>query len=235
MRNPEERAHVRRLETMPNLQYKIIRSKRKSLSLTVDRNGEVLVRAPLRVPNSAIDRFVEEKKAWIARTRRRIAEFDASHPPMSISEGGNLMFMGRYYGVVRTDSVDIAISGNTIRIPRHYDGSKVVAWMKAEASHVIGERVSHYAAVTKLTPLSIRLTNARTRWGSCGGAGGVNFTWRLILCPLPVIDYVVVHELCHLVHRNHGRHFWESVENILPQYKEAENWLKDNGKLIRMI
>ena len=220
---------------MPDPQYRILRSKRKSLSITVDRNGEVLVRAPLRMPNSVIDRFVRERSAWITRAKKKIEEFDESHPPMSISEGGNLMFMGEGYSVVRTDSGDIAISGKTINIPRHYDGAKVIAWMKAEASRIIRARVSHYAAVTKLTPHSVRLTNARTRWGSCGVTGGVNFTWRLILCPLPVIDYVVVHELCHLVHRNHGRRFWESVENILPRYREAERWLKDNAKLIHMI
>ena len=195
----------------------------------------MIVRAPLRMTDSVIGQFVREKSNWIAKAKKKVEEYDASHPPMSISEGGQLMYMGEEYGVVRSNAADIAISGKIISIPRCYDMSQVTAWMKAEASHIIRERVYHYASVTKLAPKSIRLTNARTRWGSCGGGGSLNFTWRLVMCPLSVIDYVVVHELCHIVHRNHGRLFWESVEKILPRYREAERWLKDNAKLIQMM
>ena len=102
---------------------------------------------------------------------------------------------------------------------------------KKEALVKIRERCALYAAITGYKPASVKITSAEKRWGSCGPKGTVNFSWRLILKPLPIIDYVVVHELVHLAERNHSRRFWDKVGAILPDYKLRRRWLKENGGL----
>ena len=100
------------------------------------------------------------------------------------------------------------------------------------AQQRIPERVKYYSELAGLQPRSVRISKAKKRWGSCGSKGTLNFAWRLVLAPLEVIDYVVVHELVHLVERNHGRKFWKKVSEIIPGYKVYRKWLRKNGSLI---
>ena len=110
--------------------------------------------------------------------------------------------------------------------------SHFVNWYKGQARTVLTERVAYFARNHKFKPLKLRISSARTRWGSCSAKGTLSFTWRIVMAPVEVIDYVVVHELCHLNELNHSRAFWMQVETILPDYKQKRKWLKDNGKLL---
>lgn len=101
--------------------------------------------------------------------------------------------------------------------------------LRQRARQLITERVAIYAAQTGLQPRAIRINSAQTRWGSCSPNGNVNFTWRLSLAPLHVIDYVVVHELVHLQEKNHSAQFWQKVAAIMPEYRAAHKWLHQNG------
>ncbi|MEE8638122.1 MAG: M48 family metallopeptidase [Candidatus Margulisiibacteriota bacterium] len=105
------------------------------------------------------------------------------------------------------------------------------AWREL-ARNRIPERCKYFSDLTGLRPRSIRITEANKRWGSCGARGGLNFSWRLILAPPEVIDYVIVHELVHLVERNHSKHFWRRVAEVLPDYKIHRRWLKVKGYLL---
>lgn len=107
-----------------------------------------------------------------------------------------------------------------------------VRWYRAQALAVLRERVAHWSAQTGLLPSGLRITSARTRWGSCSSRGVLSFPWRLVMAPLPVIDYVVVHELVHLKEKNHARPFWQGVAGILPGYAIHTAWLKENGHLL---
>jgi hypothetical protein len=99
----------------------------------------------------------------------------------------------------------------------------------AAAGEMIAARVAHFQALLDVQPRTIRIKGQKRRWGSCSAKGGLNFNWRLILAPPEVLDYVVAHELCHLLHMNHSRRFWESVAGVLPDYKLRRNWLKEHG------
>lgn len=105
---------------------------------------------------------------------------------------------------------------------------------RAKALVYFNDRVKHYADMAGLTYKSVKVNNANTRWGSCGAQDSLNFTWRLILAPYRVIDYVVVHELMHIKQKNHSRKFWQEVENLIPDYKKDERWLKENGYLLNI-
>ena len=103
-------------------------------------------------------------------------------------------------------------------------------WYRRQARQVIGEHVELFAAKYSFQYGKIRISSARTRWGSCSPTGDLSFSWRLILNPLEVVDYVIIHELVHTVHHNHSKRFWKKVEKILPDYKEYNKWLRKHGQ-----
>jgi predicted metal-dependent hydrolase len=108
------------------------------------------------------------------------------------------------------------------------------AWYKQQARWVLAKRVEWFASRCKFTYTQVRISSAHTRWGSCSSRGTLSFTWRLVMAPLEVVDYVVVHELAHLRVKNHSPAFWKEVEAILPDYKARQKWLKTNGKLLTL-
>ena len=109
-----------------------------------------------------------------------------------------------------------------------------VEWYRKQARQVITVRVKYYADLLGLEVNKIRISNARKRWGSCSAKNNLSFTWRLILAPLEIIDYVVVHELMHIFEKNHSRRFWVRVEEYYPQYRKKRKWLKQNSHLLRV-
>ncbi len=111
-------------------------------------------------------------------------------------------------------------------------GAVFKAWYTQQAFQVISERVQWFAAQNGFDYGRVKITEARTRWGSCGRGGSLNFSWRLVMAPLPVIDYVVVHELVHLQEKNHSKAFWMKVKLLMPDYQRHINWLNANGYLL---
>lgn len=116
---------------------------------------------------------------------------------------------------------------------------KIEEWYLSQGKIIFPERAAHYdplvakaaesAGRPKIGPINrITIRNQKTRWGSCSGKGNLNFNWRLLMAPIEVLDYVVVHELCHLVYMNHSREFWQMVEQILPEAGQYRKWLKNN-------
>lgn len=103
------------------------------------------------------------------------------------------------------------------------------AWYRHEAARLFQERISFWSAATGLQPTGLGLSSAHTRWGSCGPTGKINLTWRLVMAPVPVVDYVVVHELAHLKVKNHSKTFWNLLQAYLPDYQQRRKWLNDNG------
>jgi predicted metal-dependent hydrolase len=108
----------------------------------------------------------------------------------------------------------------------------LAAWYKDQARLILPERTNYFAHQFGLKVRSIRITSARTRWGSCSRLNALSFTWRLVMAPLEIIDYIVVHELAHIAEKNHSRAFWSQVERMLPDYHYRRKWLKNNGRLL---
>ena len=161
------------------ISYQIIRSSRKTMSLEIKADGSVVVRAPLRLSEAKIQKFVEEKQEWILNVQK-LSALERQH-------------------------------------------------LQNKACVVIPRRVAYYAEKLGVSYGKITLRQQKTRWGSCAANGNLNFNWLLILAPPEVLDYVVVHELCHRREMNHSQAFWKEVEKILPDYRERQKWLKDNG------
>ncbi len=109
-----------------------------------------------------------------------------------------------------------------------------VGWYKKEALKIVQERINFYAAKCGVSFKGIRITSAEKRWGSCSGTNSINFSYRVVMAPIFVIDYIVVHELCHTLEHNHSKNFWNHVITVMPNYKEAKEWLKSNGYMLHI-
>ncbi len=177
---------------------RIIRSRRKTISIQIDESLRITVRAPLRMKEAAILTFIEERSEWIERHLEKMRE--------------------------RQEELQAE--------PEEQLTLKELRALAEDAVSYIPGRVSFYASKIGVNYGRITIRNQKSRWGSCSSEGNLNFNCLLMLTPPEVIDYVVVHELCHRLEMNHSRCFWAEVERILPDYKKRRKWLKDNGEKI---
>lgn len=220
---------------MQEIPYQVVRSNRKSVALVIDNEANLIVRAPALMSYTVIDEFVHKKRRWINEKQQQVAVFGEKHPPVVVETGESIILLGSNYAIIK-DAVDaVEVSGNELLVPENYDIEKLTAWLKEQALQILSERVVLYANVMGVTPGTIKLSEAKARWGSCSTKNNLNFAWRLIMCPLSVIDYVVVHELSHITYKNHSPAFWARVKTVLPGYKDCQEWLKTNTKLMEII
>jgi predicted metal-dependent hydrolase len=220
---------------MTDIQYKVVRSDRKSMVLVIDSEAKLIVRAPYLTKESEIADFIKKKKRWILEKQEQISAFNKKQNPVIIKKGANIQYLGNTYAIQFGSAAKIQISGTNIILPRGFTKKRMTAWFKREARKLIDERVDRYAKIMGARYASIRLSGARTRWGSCSGKNKLNFTWRLIMCPIAAIDYVIVHELSHITYKNHSPGFWALVKTAFPDFKEQKKWLKTNRYVMDII
>jgi predicted metal-dependent hydrolase len=217
---------------------KITRSARKTMSLEVTRDGKVIVRAPNSVSAKAIEKFVEKHFQWITRKKAIAADKLKKHVAKTFADGESYYFLGQTHKLKIVDDTDLIfrfdkafyLSRSQISNAR----SIMVSWYANQAKLIIAERVKYYSSITGIRRNWLTITNARTRWGSCSSKGNLCFSWRLIMAPIEIIDYVVVHELVHVEIKNHSKAFWKKVESIVPDYRARLKWLKENGAMLNL-
>ncbi len=212
--------------------YTLLRERRRSLLLTLDEGGKALVRAPLALPKTEIDRFVRSRARWLAKRQARLAQ----RPAHSYLDGEPFPFSGRTLCLRREAGARrVRLEGDALVVPEGDAAATralLTSWYKAQAKALFKERLAALSAQTGITPETLRLSDAKTRWGSCGAKGGVNLNWRLALAPPEILDYVIVHELCHLRERNHSAAFWALVTRFCPEWKERRRWLAEHGEAL---
>lgn len=216
----------------------IIRSKRKTLALVIGPDGSLTVRAPLRLPQSAIDAFVRDKSAWIRQkqTEARQKSDRCGRPPglsYRFEPGEEFLYLGKSYSLELVAHQKRAlVFDRTFKLKKEIQpqAAKVFeAWYKAQARNLFTCRLAELSDQTGLNYVSMRLSSARTRWGSCSSRGTISLNWKLIMAPPEVIDYVIIHELAHVQEKNHSKRYWALVEHLLPDYHPRRGWLKSNG------
>jgi predicted metal-dependent hydrolase len=212
--------------------HRIIRSKRKTVALLITPDAALTVHAPMRLPLDYIEDLVSKKSSWISRKISDVQSRPKAKPKEFV-DAEEFLYLGKTCRLKITD--DNAISqGEYLYFPKCMllnAAENLKNWYKKQARQTIEERALLYARGMRLEYKSIAITNAKKRMGSCSIKGGLNFSWRLIMAPLEIVDYVVVHELIHLEEKNHSRSFWNKVKAILPDYKEKESFLKHNYRL----
>lgn len=211
--------------------FKLIRSRRKTIALGVTADASLVVRAPMQTPVGYIERLVKRKMKWIQGAIARV-ESRPRALPREFIEGESFLYLGKSYKLSIEKNAPKNISfrnGFLLRsTEKKYARELIIGWYKKEAKKKIAERVEWCARRFGLSFKSIKITSAEKRWGSCSTTGNLNFSWRLIMAPTSVIDYVIIHELAHLEHKNHSKDFWNSIKIMYPNYEKAKNWLKQN-------
>ena len=215
---------------------KIIRSKRRTIALEVSRDATLIVRAPYRTPLDFIEKVVFKKRFWIKEKQEFVRDRCKKVIPKKFVSGEGFLYLGDMYKLEFVDVMNMPIVfDSSFKIAhKNYDIAKeiLITWYKAQAYQKISERVNWHSSLSSLKYNKIKLSDARKRWGSCSAKGNLNFSWRLIMAPLRVIDYVVVHELAHLEEKNHSKRFWNKIKIMLPDYEQYKDWLKENRYLL---
>jgi len=216
---------------------KIIRSRRRTVALEITPSATLIVRAPLRAPSAYIEEIIRQKHSWIVR------KFDEmKRRPLSsgheYTEGEIFLFLGREYPlhILPEDNMTIERSDKLYVSYKLLPDIKnhIKRWYRQEAHKEVQARCMWFSMKTGHVPTTIRITDARQRWGSCTHKGGLNFSWRLIQAPIDIVDYVVVHELVHICQPDHSRKFWNKVREILPDYERRRQWLRENERLLKI-
>jgi predicted metal-dependent hydrolase len=222
--------------------YRIRRSDRaRRARILVDGDGiEVVV--PQRFPLRNVEPFVEEKRAWIERTLKRMRETEAELPPARLADGGEVPYLGERLGLAvrverRRVREHVARRGDALHVALPPDTrvrDALERWYRRRAREEMGPRLDAACARWGSAYTKLQIRGQRTRWASCSSSGAMSFNWRLLLAPSPVLDYVIEHEVVHLDVLDHSQRFWILLSERVPDWREQERWLRRHGHALRL-
>ena len=216
--------------------HKIIKSKRRTLSLSINENAELIVRAPNQISNKRIEEFIIEKSKWINKNKNlmqsRINEMNDSD--------SDYLFLGNIYPLIKVYENPNKIDFNGTEFITSIENqdkfkASLKSWYKIKFTEIAIPRLNYFSDKYNLKINQVRFKNQKTLWGSCSSKNNINLNYLLVMAPMIVIDYVIIHELVHTVHKNHSENFWNAVEAIMPDYKKAKKWLNKNGYKLRNL
>lgn len=207
------------------------RQNRRSTLIQVTRDGQVIVRVPRSFSDHAIASLIESKQHWIQSKLKAFSKLPPLRAKRRLVTGEEFLYLGQNVHLQFEISDQPSISLNNthlhLRAQNPAIGKTILTeWYKSRATLVLQERTRHYASLMGISPKSVTVKSYKSRWGVCRSNGEVAFNWKLIQAPFFVLDYVVVHELCHLRELNHSQRFWKWVERFYPRYIEAKRWLR---------
>ena len=224
-----------------DFRYDVVRSRhrRRTIAISIERDGRVVVRAPAKTARDALHQFVQEKRPWIKKKLLQIRQERTDTHPRAFVSGETFFYLGDRYPLKVTYNLSgaspLAFIGGEFQLNERFKGDRkalFVAWYKKQAETLIRQRMDRYREVMDIPSVHARITSAKYQWGGCSSRDRITFSWKIVLAPLPMVDYVVVHELAHLSERNHSSNFWKIVETILPDYRVRRQWLKEHGYLL---
>ena len=219
------------------LNFQLVRSKRrrKTISLHIKEDGRVVIYVPYHTPKGEIEGFIKEKESWVIK---KISEKGRSikETEKAFISGEKFLYLGESYPLEIGDThyrgLPLKLSfGKFILDKDRLEEARdlFIHWYKREAKEKIEGRLHYFSNRLQLFPKGLKITSAKYRWGSCSRDSRLSFSWKIIMAPLSVIDYVLIHELVHIKEKNHSKRFWTYLETILPDYRKHRFWLKENG------
>ena len=223
-----------------HVSYTIHRSARrkKTVAVTVDPAGSVLIVAPEHLTTSRLDAMVRRKAAWLVRRIKRVKTHAPPLSPREFVSGESVLYLGRHYRlkVHPRETGDAKLRGRWLHVPAPEDVRRpdhiraaLVSWLRCRAAERLPERVAAWQPKAGVAMPRVVIADQQKRWGSCDQRGTIRLNWRIIQAPMRVVDYVVVHELVHLRHRGHGRDYWQAVGRVMPDYERRREDLRQRG------
>ena len=228
------------------INYEIIRSNRQTMGIVIDQDKNLIVRSPEDTKEDKIKDVLKKKTKWILSKLKEMDKIKPTPKEKEFMTGEKLSYLGRRY---RLEVSPAEISKVEVKL---YQGKFIIAypeklkedddqrrkeirdalieWYREHAKEKINERVEKYKYKLDVEPNNVVVKKQKKRWGSCSSKGNLNFNCRIILAPMSIVDYLVVHELTHLIYDNHSREFWATVGSIIPDVKDKREWLKINGR-----
>jgi predicted metal-dependent hydrolase len=225
------------------IKYGIRRSRRRrTVAISVDPQLGVLLAAPAGVPVGRLDRIVQDKARWIINRLKLIEKNAIEHPPKEFVSGESYLYLGRHYRlrvISRTDPEPARLEGVWLEVyvsasakgPARAEAVReaVVNWYRIHALFRIRERVEIWAPTVGALPTKLFIRNQAKRWGSCDSKGNLRINWRIIQAPMGIVNYIVVHEMTHLLHKGHAKKFWAAVGRVMPDYETKRKELRRIG------
>mgnify|MGYP001430072983 CR=1 FL=1 len=199
---------------------------RKKLAIQMDAMGRITVKAPNDTRDEVIEQAVKQHEQEILKRLQAIAKAQAVPKTRVYQDEGKFLHLGRYYALQELIDTE-GLSEEELRL-------NLRKFYFASCKKVIAERIKPYQTMLKVKPKSIDIVESATKWGSCSSSKKLTFNYRLAMAPLEVIDYVIIHELCHLTHMNHDRSFWRLLGSIMPDYKDKEAYLARHGQAMTL-
>ncbi|NMC27333.1 MAG: M48 family metallopeptidase [Syntrophomonadaceae bacterium] len=227
------------------IEFEVTRSQRKTMAITITPSGDVRVAAPNRMSNKEIIDWVNSKADWIQNKLDEIDQRRTAETSREYVQGELFPYLGLDYPLYiethnrRSKPTAGLYCGRLVVTTPDRDAEMIrgaiEAWYRCMAGEHIRSRIDFFRPRLDVSPGRVTIKNQKTRWGSCSSKGNLNFNWRAIMAPPQVVDYIVVHELSHLVHLNHSPDFWQLVAATLPDYKAGKDWLRENGRRLSGI
>lgn len=221
------------------IRFNIIYRKRKTMSLEIKRDGIINVIAPNGLDKTFIVDKVKNKSDWIIKKLDEIEVLNNNRYTRSYESGDIFLYLGNEYILEvlvdkTTIGTSVSLENNKLIVRSNSNNKDVIQralknWYTDETLGIVKERINYYNPFFEDTVTSIKIKDQKSRWASCTYKNEILFNLRCSMMPIQIIDYIVVHEMCHMEHRNHSKDFYLAVERILPDYKERVKWLKNNG------
>jgi predicted metal-dependent hydrolase len=221
------------------LSYEIVRSRRSTADIVIERDGRVLVRAPQDIPHQRIEDIVEAKRYWIYKNLAEWRDLNATRVLREYRNGEGFLYLGRSYrlSLVSQQKKALQLANGRFHLRRDLVDRGQSTMVKsafrdfyiARGSERIQQRVKYFAPKVGVTPKRVSVRDLGNRWAALSGAGNLAFHWKCMMAPQTIIDYIVVHELCHFHEFNHTEAFWNEVDKVLPAYRQRKEWLRRQG------
>ncbi len=220
-----------------DISYTLKRSQRKTGSIHIERDGQVSILVPRKLSDAEVDEMIDKKLVWIYKNLAEWCDMNATNVEREFVNGEGFLYMGRSYRLklVEVQDQPLVLRNGYFCLQTGSNGKKLDAheifkdFYRDKGLKKISERVEFYSTQMGVTPKGMKVQELQHRWASCTKAGMLNFHWKCMMAPLTILDYIVVHELAHIIHANHTEAFWNEVDKVLPDYLDRKQWLRVNG------
>ncbi|WLD27852.1 hypothetical protein CDIFMA2_17340 [Clostridioides difficile] len=220
---------------------------RKNICIKIDSFGKVIVISPPKVSKKTIRDIILKKGDWILKKSSEYKDREEVYRERTFMTGDKFLYLGEEYCLIINETLEACVKKSNCKI--NIDESKIIVqtndtskdfikkslkyWYKKESQRIVSERIDYLKSncdiMKQLTPVNVKVKEQKSRWGSCTSQKNIYINSKISMARLDVIDYIIIHEFSHLLHMNHSKKFYDLVKNIMPDYKDKENWLKKNG------